>query len=221
MPCSPLLQMQDGSEDISVGKIICLARTYRRHAEEMDSQVSDSLVMFLKPASAVIHDGGTIRIPAASQEVHHEVEMVMVIGLGGSCISAGDAARHICGYAVAVDVTARDVQREAKRQGLPWTTAKGYDTFCPVSTVVPASRVPDPHALELTLSVNGDRRQSSTTAGLVYTVEEIVAAASEVMTLCAGDLILTGTPAGVGRLQHGDVVEAQLGDHCHLSVTVI
>ncbi len=214
-----MLQVQD-ADDIQAGKIICLARTYRRHAEEMNSQMSDDLVLFLKPASAVIHDGASIHMPDRSNEVHHEVEMAVVIGQPGSHIAADDAPSHVYGYAVAVDVTARDVQREAKRQGLPWTTAKGYDTFCPVSTVVPASRVPDPHALELELTVNGDLRQASTTANLVYPVQEIVATASQVMTLCRGDLILTGTPAGVGRLHRGDVVKARLDDCCQLTVSV-
>ncbi len=220
MPCRPLLKVQDSSEDIPVGKIICLARTYARHAEEMDSQVSDSPVMFLKPASAVIHDGGTVHIPAASQEVHHEVELAIVIGRQGGAIAPGAASSHVYGYAVAVDVTARDVQRDAKQQGLPWTAAKGYDTFCPVSTVAPASRVPDPHDLELSLSVNGDRRQCSSTTRLVYPIDDIVASVSQVMTLCRGDLILTGTPAGVGRLHRGDVVKARLDDCCQLTVSV-
>lgn len=219
MPCTPLLQVQDG-DDLPIGKIVCLARTYRRHAEEMGSPVADDIVMFLKPASAVIHDGQAICIPEEVGEVHHEVEMAVVIGRQGSHIAAGEAASHVYGYAVAIDVTARDVQRAAKQQGLPWTTAKGYDMFCPISTVAPASRVLRPRDLELSLAVNGAVRQSATTAHLLYPVEDIIAAVSRVMTLCRGDVILTGTPEGVGPLQCGDVVEAHLGTCCHLTVTV-
>jgi len=219
MPCTPVLHVQNG-DDIPVGKIICLARTYARHAMEMGSQPASDLVMFLKPASAVIHDGGTIRIPHAADEVHHEVEMAVVIGRRGCHIAAGNAARHIYGYAVAVDVTARDLQHEAKQQGLPWTAAKGYDTFCPISSVVPASRIAHPDALELSLSVNGTLRQTSTTARLIHPVEDILAQLSDIMTLCPGDLILTGTPEGVGPLHPGDVVEARLDDCCHLRVSV-
>ncbi|MFO8133767.1 MAG: fumarylacetoacetate hydrolase family protein [Thermoplasmatota archaeon] len=219
MPCAPRLNV-DGHQNISVGKIICLARTYRGHAEEMGSMPADDIIMFLKPASAVIHDGQAIRTPQGSTEVHHEVEMAVVIGHQGSHIPAAEAASHIHGYAVALDITARDIQREAKQHGHPWAMAKGYDTFCPISRVTPAARVSDPHALDLSLSVNGEQRQSSTTGMLLYTVEDIVAAVSEVMTLCPGDLILTGTPEGVGPLHRGDIVEAHLGDCCHLKVTV-
>jgi len=219
MTCAPRLNV-DGGQSMPVGKIICLARTYRKHAAEMDSPVADDIVMFLKPASAVIHDGQAIRIPPGSAEVHHEVEMAVVIGQPGSHIPAAEAASHIHGYAVALDVTARDLQREAKQQGHPWATAKGYDTFCPISTVVPAAAIPDPHALDLSLAVNGERRQSSTTAMLLYTVDDIVAAVSAVMTLCPGDLLLTGTPEGVGPLHRGDSVEARLDDYCHLTVSV-
>ena len=146
--------------------------------------------------------------------------MAVVIGREGSHIPASSAVSHIYGYAVAVDVTARDVQYEAKQQGLPWTTAKGYDTFCPLSSVAPASQIEDPHALALSLSVNGDQRQASTTARLLYSVHEIIAAVSRVMTLCPGDVILTGTPEGIGPLQRGDVVEAHLDAYCHLTVSV-
>ncbi len=219
MPCTPVLHVQ-GGDDIPLGKIICLARTYARHAMEMGSQPASDMVMFLKPASAVIHDGGTIQIPHAADEVHHEVEMAVVIGRQGGHVAAGDAARHVHGYAVAVDVTARDLQHEAKQQGLPWTAAKGYDTFCPISSVVPVSRIAHPDALELSLSVNGTLRQSSTTANLLYPVEDIVATVSEIMTLCPGDIILTGTPEGVGPLHPGDVVEARLDGCCHLRVNV-
>ena len=219
MPCKPVLQVQNGG-DMPIGKIICLARTYRRHAEEMGSPVADDIVMFLKPSSAVIHDGQSIRIPEQVGEVHHEVEMAMVIGREGSHIPASRAASHVYGYAVAVDVTARDVQREAKQQGLPWTTAKGYDTFCPLSSVAPVSQIEDPYALELSLLVNGDQRQSSTTSRLLCSVDEIIAAVSRVMMLCRGDVILTGTPEGVGPLHRGDIVEAHLDAYCHLTISV-
>lgn len=219
MSCRPTLQVQDGT-DIPAGKIVCLARTYRRHAEEMGSPVSDEVVMFLKPASAIIHDGQSICIPEQAGEIHHEVEMAVVIGKQGSRIPAGCASAHVYGYAVAVDITARDLQRDAKQRGLPWTIAKGYDTFCPVSTVTPASKVLDPHHLELGLWVNSELRQQSTTVNLIYPISEIIAQVSDIMTLCRGDVILTGTPQGVGQLEPGDVVEARLDDRCCLTVQV-
>ena len=219
MKCQPVLHVQD-DDDIPIGKIVCLARTYKLHAEEMGHTIATDMAMFLKPASTIIQEGQCIFIPEKVGEVHHEVEMAVIIGRPGSHIPVLGAASHIYGYTVAIDVTARDIQRDAKRDGLPWTTSKGYDTFCPIGTVIPASRIPNPHALELSLFVNGELRQASSTANLRYTVEEIISTVSEIMTLCRGDIILTGTPEGVGPLQRGDIVEAQLDANSHLTVSV-
>jgi len=219
-PPRHVIRFTDGSE-MPVGKIICLARTYRKHAEEMGGEVREEPLLFLKPSSAVIFDRQNIVLPRKSRDVHHEVEMTLVIGRQGKNIPVGESLRYIAGYCLALDITARDLQQEAKEHGWPWTIAKGFDTFCPLSRAVPAGEVGNPHNLELLLAVNGEIRQRATTASLAYTVQEIVAYVSTLMTLERGDIILTGTPEGVGALKSGDVVTASLGDVCHLSHPVV
>lgn len=206
------LVMKDTRERIRCGKIVALARTYRKHAEEMHAELPPEPVLFLKPASAVIHDGGTVVLPARSQDVHHEVELGIVIGDTCSHILEESALDHVLGYLLGLDLTARDVQAEAKKKGLPWSIAKGFDTFAPLSPVIPREAVPDPHDLDLELRVNGQERQSSNTRYMVHSVARIISFVSEIMTLERGDIILTGTPEGVGPVVDGDVLEASLGD---------
>ncbi|HEC94543.1 MAG TPA: FAA hydrolase family protein [Thermoplasmatales archaeon] len=205
---------------VKIGKIICLARTYRKHAEEMDASVPREPLVFLKPASSVIFNNQTIIIPRQSNLIHHEVELGVVVGKKGKEIPKKNALDYVLGYVVALDITARDIQQEAKKHGLPWTMAKGFDTFCPISEVIPKEEVPNPHDLNLILTVNGRVKQSSNTKYMMYSIEEIIAFVSGIMTLEPGDLILTGTPEGVGPLYEGDKVEAKLGTICSLKVNV-
>lgn len=217
MPC---YRFEESSPEVEIGKIVCLARTYRKHAEEMGSTVSDEPLIFLKPASAVIFDRQSIVIPERVKEAHHEVELGVVVGKRGRKIPVERAGEHILAYLVGLDITARDLQREAKERGLPWAAAKGFDTFCPVSNAVMKERAGDANNLDIELRVNGITRQSSNTKNMAYTVEEIISFVSEIMTLERGDLILTGTPEGVGRINAGDVLEANLGGICSLKVDV-
>ena len=205
---------------IRIGKIVCLARTYKKHAEEMKAKIPEEPILFLKPASSVIFDNQSIVIPPRTGEVHHEVELGVVIGKKGKGIPEEKAEDYILGYLLALDITARDIQQRAKEEGLPWTISKGFDTFCPISNAVPKEMVPDANNLSLDLKVNGRIRQSSSTHNMIHSVEKIVSFVSEIMTLERGDLILTGTPEGVGRIKHGDVIEAKLGDICSLKVYV-
>lgn len=197
----------DGKK-IQVGKIVCLLRSYRAHAEEMGSSVPEKPEFFLKPRSAIIHDGGEIVIPPESSDVHHEVELALIIGKAGARIPVGNAMGHILGYAVMIDVTARDLQAKAKKVGKPWTAAKGYDTFAPISEAVPASKVRNPQGLEIWLKVNGQYRQKSCTGLLMFSIPEIISQVSAVMALEPGDIIATGTPEGVSQIVTGDTVEA-------------
>ena len=206
------LLMKDTRERIRCGKIVALARTYRKHAEEMHAELPPDPVLFLKPASAVIHDGGTVVLPTRSQDVHHEVELGIVIGDRCSHIPEEGALDHVLGYLLGLDLTARDVQAEAKKKGLPWSIAKGFDTFATLSPIIPQDAVPDPHDLDLELRVNGQVRQSSNTRNMVHSVARIISFVSDIMTLERGDVILTGTPEGVGPVVDGDVLEASLGD---------
>ena len=215
-----LYRIRKSDEEIAIGKILCLARTYLKHAEEMKSEVPNEPLVFLKPESAVVFSDGSVVLPHMSQCVHHEVEMGVVIAKDGKHISCDDAMEYVFGYVVALDVTARDIQTIAKQEGWPWSIAKGFDTFAPISEVVLASEVDDPGCLDLVLHVNGEVRQRSNTQLLVFSVAEIISYLSRIMTLKRGDLILTGTPEGVGELHEGDVVEAWLGDVCCVKVDV-
>ena len=206
--------------NVTIGKLICLSRTYKKHAEEMNSSVTEDPLFFLKPASAVIFNGESIIKPEMSKCLHHEVELGVVIGERCKNASQKDALDYVLGYLVALDVTARDIQSEAKKKGWPWDIAKGFDTFAPISDVVLKEEVPDPNNLDISLKVNGELRQSSNTNNMIYSVERIIEFISEIMTLDAGDLIMTGTPEGVGEIVPGDIIEAELGEICSLNVNV-
>jgi 2-keto-4-pentenoate hydratase/2-oxohepta-3-ene-1,7-dioic acid hydratase in catechol pathway len=212
---------KDGIDrNIAIGKLVCLARTYKKHAEEMSSEVAKDPVLFLKPASSVIFNGESIVIPKMSKCLHHEVEMGVVIAKRCKNVLKEDALGYVLGYLVALDITARDIQSEAKKKGWPWDIAKGFDTFAPLSDVVLKENVPDPNNLDIFLKVNGELRQESNTNNMSYSVERIIEFISGIMTLEPGDLIMTGTPEGVGEIVSGDVIDAELGDICSLKVNV-
>jgi 2-keto-4-pentenoate hydratase/2-oxohepta-3-ene-1,7-dioic acid hydratase in catechol pathway len=211
---------QDSSSRVRIGKIICLARTYKEHAREMNTVVTEDPLLFLKPTSSVIFDHETIIIPKRSQCLHHEVELGIILGKKGKHISEENARQYILGYLVALDITARDIQAVAKKNGWPWAIAKGFDTFAPISDAVTKEKVPHPQNLNLTLRINGVVKQCGNTDQMMYSVERIISFISEIMTLERGDLILTGTPEGVGEIKEGDVLEAQLDSVCSLTVDV-
>lgn len=210
----------DYAKHIRIGKIICLARTYQEHAREMNTIVTEDPLLFLKPASSVIFNSGTIIIPRRSQCLHHEVELGVIIGKKGRHIPEQKALHHVLGYLVALDITARDIQSVAKKNGWPWGIAKGFDTFAPLSDAVLKERAPNPQNLDLELKINGALKQSSNTNQMIYPLERIISFISEIMSLERGDLILTGTPEGVGEIKEGDVLEARLGSLCSLTVDV-
>lgn len=213
-------RFQDDTKQVRIGKIICLARTYKEHAREMNATLTEDPLLFLKPTTSVIFHHGTIKIPKQSQCLHHEVELGVIIGKKGKYIPEKHALHHILGYLVALDITARDIQSNAKKNGWPWAIAKGFDTFAPLSDAVLKEKVPDPHDLNLVLKINGVVKQSANTNQMVYSLERIISFISDIMTLERGDLILTGTPEGVGALKEGDVLEASLGSLCFLTVDV-
>jgi 2-keto-4-pentenoate hydratase/2-oxohepta-3-ene-1,7-dioic acid hydratase in catechol pathway len=208
------------SESIPIGKIICLARTYKKHADEMNASLPSSPVLFIKPNSAVIFSGQSIVIPPQSKCVHHEVELGIIIGKNGKRISEKRADDHILGYNVCLDITARDIQSEAKKNGLPWGIAKGFDTFAPISDVITKDCITDPQNLEIKLLVNNEVRQVASIKQMIWSPSEIISYISEIMTLEKGDLIMTGTPEGVDILNKGDMVQAKLGSFCTLEVDV-
>lgn len=205
---------------LAVGKLVCLARTYHKHAEEMNTKVTEKPLLFLKPASSIIFNGDSIVIPSISKSIHHEVELCIVIAKKCSKVKKSDAMKYVLGYCVGLDITARDIQSVAKKNGWPWGIAKGFDTFAPISSVVLKEKVKNPQNLDIWLKVNGEVRQSSNTKYMIYTIEEIIEFISSIMTLEPGDLIMTGTPEGVAEIKKGDKLEANLGDICSLTVSV-
>lgn len=204
------LHMRGGGQTIRPNNVICLARTYAEHAAELGNAVPKEPLVFLKPNSALIPDGADIVIPPVSQEVHHEVELAVIIGQEGRHIAAADALRHVAGYAILLDITARDIQARLKKAGHSWTYAKGWDTFAPISAVTPAEQIADPNALGIRLRVSGQLRQDANTRSMTHSVAQIIAYLSGFMTLQPGDVIATGTPEGVGPLLPGDTTEAEI-----------
>jgi len=207
-------------EKIQVGKLVCLARSYRKHAEEMHTNVTEDPLLFLKPASSVIFNGDSIIIPQMSKCLHHAVEMGLVIGKKCKNVSQKNALDYVLGYLVCLDITARDIQDKAKKNSWPWTIAKGFDTFAPISDVILKDKIKNPNNLDMSLKVNGEIKQNSNTKYMIYSVERIIEFVSSIMTLEEGDLIMTGTPEGVGEIAKGDKLEAKLGDFCFLKVDV-
>ena len=205
---------------VRAGKLLCIGRNYAAHAAEMNSSVPERPVVFLKPASALVASGQEIVLPAESRDVHHEVELVAVIGRAGRHIAEPEALSHVAAYAVGLDMTARDLQAEAKKAGLPWSVAKGFDTFAPLGPLAPARAIGDVQDLELQLTVNGEARQRSSTALMLFSVAALVAYCSSIFTLEPGDLLFTGTPAGVGPVRENDVLEARCTHLAPLTVRV-
>ncbi len=204
------LRIRRSGEQIPVGKILCIGRNYQEHTREMKADVPESPVVFLKPSSALLSTGEDIVIPSVSREVHHEVELVVAISREGKNISEAKAKEYILGYAVGLDMTMRDVQAEAKRKGLPWSTAKGFDTSAPLSDVIEALEVKDPSSLEIMCNVNGTVRQRTFARAMIFSVDQLLSYVSTIFTLERGDLIFTGTPAGVDRVVAGDIITAEL-----------
>ncbi len=202
------ISLPDHPKPIHVGKLLCIGRNYADHAAEMDREVPDEPMVFLKPASALLRTGGAVQLPPQSQDVHHEVELVAVIGQKGKNIPRDEALDHVTAYAVGLDMTARDLQSKAKQNRHPWSVAKGFDTFAPLGPLTPASAIEDPQDLTIRLSVNGEVRQNASTRHLIFPVSELVHYCSQIFTLSPGDLLYTGTPSGVGPVEDGDELGA-------------
>jgi 2-keto-4-pentenoate hydratase/2-oxohepta-3-ene-1,7-dioic acid hydratase in catechol pathway len=185
-------------------KIICVGRNYVEHAKELGNEVPKVLLIFMKPPSSIINPNDTIILPPQSTQVEHEGDLVAVIGKRGRHITTENAKKHILGYTIGNDVTARDLQKSDGQ----WTRAKGFDTFCPFGPWIDTEF--DPADSVVTCRVNGQMRQMASTRDMVFNVGVLIAYISSVMTLDPGDLIFTGTPAGVGELKHGDEVVVEI-----------
>ncbi|WWC85662.1 uncharacterized protein L201_000528 [Kwoniella dendrophila CBS 6074] len=191
-------------------KIVAIGRNYADHAKELGNAVPKEPFFFLKPPSSYLQQGeGPIELPKGT-DVHYEVELGVVIGKPGRDISKANAENHIAGYALAIDMTARNIQDAVKKKGLPWSTAKGFDTFTPIGPFIEKSKIKEISKVGLHLSLNGQVKQSGTAQDMIFDVPHLLNFVSSIMKLEEGDLILTGTPAGVGRVQDGDKIEAKL-----------
>lgn len=207
-------------QEFSIGKILCIGRNYVEHIRELGNETPAAPVVFMKPASSVIEDGQEIVIPPYSTDCHHEAELAVLIGTAGKEIPLAAALRHVAGYGVAIDLTLRDVQNELKKKGLPWDIAKGFDTACPLSDFAPATAIADPQELSIRLTVNGELRQDGRTSLMINSVAEIVNYLSTIFTLEPGDIILTGTPAGVSAIGPGDRLVAEIPGFASIRVSV-
>ncbi|MFC1778977.1 fumarylacetoacetate hydrolase family protein [Thermodesulfobacteriota bacterium] len=207
-------------QNIPVGKIVCIGRNYAEHIKELGNQMPDKPVIFIKPASSLVSSGETVVIPGYSDDCHHEIELAVLIGKTAKNVTAEAALDYVSGYAVALDLTLRDVQGVQKEKGLPWEIAKAFDTSCPLSDFVSASQVDNPQELQLKLTVSGEVRQNGNTRDMIRSIAELIAATSAYFTLEEGDVLLTGTPSGVGRIVSGDRLEASIEQVGMLSVSV-
>ena len=210
-PRTASLPVTGSSARFPVHRIYCIGRNYADHAKEMGAPVDRSQpVFFMKPADALVPGGGDIAYPPATADLHHEVEMIVALASGGRDIPVERALEHVYGYGVALDLTRRDLQATAKAKGLPWDSAKGFDQSAPASALRRAEEIRHPRAARITLSVNGTLRQRADIADMLFTVPEVIHELSRLWELVAGDLIFTGTPAGVAALVRGDRFRAEL-----------
>ena len=213
IPIPPVttLPVAGSSERFPVARIFCVGRNYAEHAREMGHDPNrEPPFFFMKPATAIVTDGRDFPYPPATKDVHHEIELVVAIGQGGANIPEAQALAHVWGYAVGLDMTRRDLQSEAKKMGRPWDTGKAFDASAPCSAVVPAAKIGHPARGAVVLKVNGEVRQRGDLAELIWKVPELIAYRSTLFTLLPGDLIFTGTPAGVGPVRRGDALEGSV-----------
>jgi len=212
-------------ERFPVHRIYCVGRNYEEHAKEMGFTGREPPFFFLKPADTlvVVNTGetGHMPYPSLTQNLHHEIELVVAIGKGGKNIKAADALNHIYGYAVGLDMTRRDLQNDMKKQGRPWCIGKGFEHSAPIGPITPAAEAGDVEHAEIYVQVNGEDRQRSHVSQLIWNIAETIEHLSAAWDLQAGDLIYTGTPAGVGAVVAGDTMVGAITGLGELKVSVI
>jgi 2-keto-4-pentenoate hydratase/2-oxohepta-3-ene-1,7-dioic acid hydratase in catechol pathway len=216
-----MLTILNGLPELKPGSVYCIGRNYAEHAKELNNPVPKSPIVFMKPPSSLIGDSETILIPHGSSKVHHEAELVIAIGKTGKNINRSQAFEYIAGYAIGIDVTARDIQDELKSSGKPWLLAKGLDSFAPLGNFIRPNAIEDPSHVTIQLWVNDELRQHGNTRDMIFPIDDLIARLSTYFTLQPGDLIYTGTPEGVGPMVDGDSVRASLNNGLStISVTV-
>lgn len=203
-----IIECNDTEMDLIPTKIVAVARNYRAHAQEMEAPVPERPTIFLKPPSSLVGNNGTVILPKISQRVDYEVELAVIMKTRCKNVSAEQVYQHIMGYTVFIDVTARDIQAEAKKKGLSWAVAKGFDTFSPTGPKIVLPDAIDPHNADIWLKVNNTYKQQGNTKNMIFSMGELISYISTVMTLEPMDIIATGTPEGVGPMKDGDTIEA-------------
>ena len=204
----------DGSPlALPVGKVVCIGRNYLDHIRELNNAVPETPILFMKPATALANLDESIRLPAGRGECHHEVELAVLVGRELRNANAEMARVAVAGYGIGLDLTLRDLQNDLKKKGHPWEAAKAFDGACPLSPFLKPEALPEPQATDLALQVNGAWRQQGNTRLMMIGVFDLMAYISTHFTLQPGDVVLTGTPAGVGPLHAGDTLLLRLADH--------
>jgi fumarylpyruvate hydrolase len=210
-PGAPVLPVAESNKAYPVGRIYCVGRNYAEHAREMGHDPDrEPPFFFMKPADAIVQNGATLPFPQMTRDLHHEIEMVVAIGKGGADIPEGKALEHVFGYGVGLDMTRRDLQGEAKKMGRPWEMGKAFDNSAPCTVLKPVSMAGHPAKGAIWLKVNGETKQKGDIAEMIWNVPEMISYLSGLITLRAGDLIYSGTPAGVGPVQRGDQLEGHV-----------
>ncbi|WP_459177080.1 fumarylacetoacetate hydrolase family protein [Ewingella americana] len=222
VPPTPSLAVDNEQARFPLRRVYCVGRNYADHAREMGHNPDrEPPFFFSKPADAVIPASGSVPYPSLTQELHYEVELVVAIGVGGKDIAPEDALEHVWGYTVGVDLTRRDLQALAKKAGRPWDLSKGFDASAPTNPLLPVSLVGHPAEGSIWLKVNGEQRQHGDLSEQIWQVPEVISYLSQAVELQPGDLIYTGTPAGVGEIKPGDVVTGGINNIGTFRFTIV
>lgn len=218
----PALPIAGGEGHFPVHRIYCIGRNYAAHAREMGKDPDrEPPFFFLKPADAIVVSGTDVPYPPQTSNLHHEIELVIAIGLGGGDIAESTALDHVYGYGVGIDLTRRDLQQQAKDAGRPWDVAKGFDHSAPCTPIHPVAQIGHPRRGEIWLAVNGESRQRSDISQMIWSVPEQIAVLSRYFKLEAGDLIFTGTPEGVGPLKRGDALTGGVAGVDQIAIRIL
>jgi fumarylpyruvate hydrolase len=210
-PGTPTLPIVESNKLFPVGRIYCVGRNYAEHAREMGHDPDrEPPFFFMKPADAIVQNGATIAYPQETKDLHHEIEMIVAIGKGGSNIPVEKALDHVFGYGVGLDMTRRDLQGQAKKMGRPWEMGKAFDDSAPCTALKTVAMVGHPAKGAIWLKVNGKVTQKGDLSEMIWNVPETIAYLSKLITLRPGDIIMSGTPAGVGPVQRGDKLEGHV-----------
>lgn len=219
---TPSVAVAGTADRFPVHRIYCVGRNYAAHSREMGHDPDrEPPFYFQKPADVLLPSGSEFPYPVKSNDVHHEIELVVALGRGGSDIAESAALEHVYGYAVGIDMTRRDLQGEAKKMGRPWELGKAFEHSAPISAIVPAARIGHPDKGRVWLEINGELRQEGDLGQLIWNIPDTIAVLSGLFTLAPGDLIFTGTPAGVGPVQRGDHIRGGVDGVGEIEVRVV